>query len=625
GDARLEIEEAGAIGATDPGGAATAGATERAQGESRGAFGSRAVMAALALVAVASIGFAVMRTRPRETVPPDRSVRRLAIPMTGAAMPDLRGPEPTVSPDGSRIVYCTAGKSGLALRQMDREEAVLLAGTRGAEAASISPDGRRVAIVADGKLRTMALDGGSPVEIADANMSSRPAWIPDGSLVYVAAYNEGLRQVPQTGGSLVTLTTPDAAAGELGHWHPATLPDGHSVLFTIFRKGGAVASQVGVVDLRTHERRVLVEEGCSARWSPSGHLLFARGDTLYAAPFDAATNTLTGAALPVLPGVAVDAFNASGQFDLGADGTLVYFPTTSAIRRLVWREAGGAERSITTEEHPYQYPAISPDGRTLAVTVFEHGAADLWRVDLERGVLSRLTTRPQTEFLPCWSPDGRRLAFVSDDRTFTIYAMPSDGSAPPEMLHQDDVDTIVSDWSPDGRTLAFSKSTGPTRGDLWLLDVSTRQARPFLESPATEGQMHFSPDGRRVAFVSDESGRNEIYVASADGSGGKTRISTAGGTEPRWSRDGRAVFYRSGDDLMSVALASGNDPHAQPPRTILSDPAMLPGWSNYVNYDVAADGRRFAIIEGADPRTTPLQVILNFTEELKRRVPTGAR
>jgi Tol biopolymer transport system component len=456
-------------------------------------------------------------------------------------------------------------------------------------------------------------------------MTARIAWTPDGSMIYSPSYDHGLNLVPAAGGTPVELTKPDAANGELGHWHATLLPDGRSVVFTVFRSGGPGASRIDLVDLKTHARRALVDSGYDARYASSGHLLFARGDTLYAAPFDAVENRLTGEPIPVLPEIQVDAFNAIAQYDISPDGTLVYLPARALMRRLAWREPDGTIRPIVEETRSFMYPSLSPDGRTVAVAIFEQGQADVWLADVERGVLSRLTTRPQTEFLPLWSPDGRRLAFVSDDRAFTLYTMPADGSAPPELLLDTPKDKILGSWSPDGRTIVYSETVTGGKDNLRLLDLaSPGNSRPLFTSPASESAPKICPDGRRVAFTSDESGRVEVYVASLDGAGGKTRVSTGGGTEPRWAPDGSGLFYRSGDALLSVSLGAGADPRPQAPKVVFTDPLMPTGWAKKPNYDVSRDGRRFVIIENTNGGEASLQIVLNFTEELKRRVPTGA-
>jgi Tol biopolymer transport system component len=625
GDARLEIEEAAADGSAAVSGSRDAGSPAVAatsSGDPRAGRGAeRLVMGALALVAVAAVAYAIRTATV--TAPQAGPVRRLAVPLVDN--PGILNGRllPTLSMDGSRLAYITMkdGRSRVAVRGLDQSEASPLAGTEGATIAAFSPDGRQVAFCNAKSLSTTSLDGGAVNRVADATMMARIAWTPDGSLIFSPAYNQGLSIVPAAGGKAVALTTTDPAAGELGHWHPTLLPDGRSVMFTVFRSGGVGASRIDLIDLKTRARRHLLD-GFDARYASSGHLLFARGDTLYAVPFDAGQNRLSGEPIPVLQGVVVDAFDADAQYDISRDGTLVYLPAAALMRRLAWREPDGTIRPIVDETRPFMYPAMSPDGRTVAVTIFERGEADVWLADVERGVLSRLTNRPQTDFLPVWSPDGRRLAFDSDDRAFTLYTVPTDGSAAPERLIETPRDNLVGSWSPDGRTIAYTETVMDGSNDIRLLDVaSPGSSRPFFSSPASESSPRISPDGHRIAFTSDESGRVEVYVAAFDGTGGKTRVSTGGGNEPRWAPDGSVLFYRSGDSILSVALGAGPDPRPQAPKVVFTDPLMPEGWAKHPNYDVSRDGRRFVIIEKAIPGEASLQVILNFTEELKRRVP----
>jgi len=260
--------------------------------------------------------------------------------------------------------------------------------------------------------------------------------------------------------------------------------------------------------------------------------------------------------------------------------------------------------------------------------VFEAGNADLWMLEPARGVLTRLTTSPRLEFLARWTPDGRRLAFVGEDRVFDLYWMPADGSAPPELLRTSDYDKYPGSWSPDGRAFLYTETHTTTRENIWLLDVTgSKEARPLIVTPFLESGPEFSPDGRWFAFMSNESGRVEVYIAPLANPSAKTRISTAGGTEPSWAPDGRRLFYRSGDRLMSVDLGTGPAPAPGEARPLFAAETIADGWQSFRNYDPAADGRRFVIVDqgGAGATPIPLHVILNWFTDLDRRLPAARR
>jgi serine/threonine-protein kinase len=385
------------------------------------------------------------------------------------------------------------------------------------------------------------------------------------------------------------------------------------------------ASKIALLDLKTGKYRTLLEGGFEARYLPSGHLVYARPGALMAVPFDAGRGVLTGTPITVVDALEIDPTTATGYFDVADDGTLVYLPAAAATSRIVWAEPGSPPKPIAEERRGYRFPAVSPDGRRIAVSLFEQGSADVWMLDPSRGVLTRLTTSPRLEFMPRWTRDGRTLNFVSDTGAFTLYTMPADGGAAPAVLWESGFDKYPGNVSPDGRTLAFTQDNTETLGDLWLLDLDgEKRARPWLVTPFDERQPEFSPDGRFILFFSNESGQYEVYLAPIANAGAKTRLSTGGGKDACWSPDGRRIFYRNGTSLMAVDLSPGPAPVPGAPRVVLTDTNMLEGWNGFRNYDVSPDGKRFVLIEGGGPGSAPTQlnVVLNWFDELKRRVPT---
>lgn len=371
---------------------------------------------------------------------------------------------------------------------------------------------------------------------------------------------------------------------------------------------------------------------------PTGHIVYALGSNLFAIPFNLATLSTTGGPVSLVGGVLRAVVTAGANYGVSDEGSLVYVNAGGAnTQSLVWVDRAGKEEGVAAPPRNYNLPRLSPDSQRVAVANAEGGGFQVWLYDLRRNTLTRSTFEGTFNVAPAWTPDGRHIAFASNqDGAMSVFWQRPDGSGGLERLTTSQGEQYPSSWSPDGRLLVYVQLT-PTPGqDIWVLPVDDppagsgqeRKPQVFLQTAFNEAAPSFSPDGHRLAYVSDESSRNEIYVQPYPGPGGKSQISTDGGTEPVWNPNGRELFYRSGDKMMAVEVATGTAFSTGKPRLLFQgDYAPTP--FVFPNYDVSADGQRFLMIKSAAEQgqsaLIQINVVLNWTEELKQRVPTGTK
>ncbi len=531
------------------------------------------------------------------------------------------------SPDGTLIAYAVnrSGDRGIYVRSLDSITTKWLVGTDRASNPFFSPDGRWLGFEAGSVLKKISLGGGAPQVICDVPYFGGASWAPDDTIIFVPVFTSGLWKISATGGKSMRLTSPDAKQGEVAHLWPEVLPGGKEVLFTVLRKGSFDEASIAILSLETGERRVLVQGGFHAHYSPSGHLVYARGDSLIAAPFDLARLKVTGSSVPVLEGILGDAGIGAAMFSISNTGLLVYAPGTirPPSRSLVWVNRRGQVQPVAESKRAYSSPRVSRDGQRLALWI-EENTANVWVYELLRGTLTRITFTPD-DHSAAWSPDGKRVAFESSRTgTHQLYVRRSDGTGKEEQITSGDYEHYLSDWSPDGRYLVYTEFHPETGADLWVVNVDTdRQPRPFLKTPFAEKKASFSPDGHWLAYVSNESGEDEVYVQPFPGPGEKWQISTGGGDEPVWARSGHELFYRNGGKMMFVAVTTK-------PGFVAGKPEILFNGLYHYNivpnrsHDVAPDGR-FIMVKEQDSDTAPRQinVSLGWSEDLKRRVSGG--
>ena len=610
------------------------------------------VLASL-LVAVIAIGGVWLGTRPD----PQRVVRTAIITSGPESYTSGLAQGLAITPDGSRVVY--RGRGVLVVRALDQLEPTVLTGFVGLVGMCISPDGQWVGFGEANALRKVAISGGSPVTVARIDGNIRGAtWGSDDAIVYATVNTTtGLQRVSAAGGDPVVLTKPDRDRGELDHWWPELLPGGNAVLFTIIPQSGrAENADLAVLDLQTNTSKVLLAGGRDAHYVPTGHLLFNGGDGLRAVGFDPVRLELIGTPVPVAEQVATTALLAM-EAAVASNGTLVYVPRGAFAgsrqfgtpRSVVWVDRQGRETPIPLPPRTYTYPRLSPDG-TRVIFDIRDDQNDLWLWEVSRPALTRLTFDPSTDYYPVWTPDGRRAMFFSAGSGGNIFSQLADGTGAVEQLTAGSTTPHYPySISPDGQSLVFQDTRPGTGTDLSLLTLPARSGprsqrpaepvqgpkgdvRPLIHRPFVEANAEISPDGRWIAYQSNESGRDEIHVRPFPNvDDGHWQVSTGGGTRPLWARSGRELFYLDEDNLLTaVTVQTTSTFSATDPVTLLKTAyySGFGGGGQVVSgrtYDVSPDGQRFLMIKdtaAADQTQTSLVVVQNWTEELKRLVPT---
>ena len=627
GDARVEIDEALS---GDPGGDAPAvvDAAIRVAG-SRSRRLSWAISSVLSVALVLALAALWQTTRHDE-----RPVRRFAVQFEGPLA--LGGDSElglAISPDGRRLaaVVRNEGTTRIVVRDLDQIEERPLHGTEGAASPFFSPDGEWIAFFAGGKLRKVAVAGGPALTLADATQVTRGgAWTPDGTIVFAPTTTLGLMRVQAEVGDPRSLTTLDKERQERTHRWPQVLPGGEWVLFTVGTLDSPEYyedSRIDIVSLRTGERREILSGASIARVTAGGHLVYAHEGNLFAQPFDLDRIRPSGSAVLVHQGIFTATQSGAANFDASLDGTLAYVPGSgsSAENLLSWVERDGTSAPAYLTPGPFSQPALSPGGRRVAIVRSGGKTNDVWVLDLDRGALSRLTFEG-SNVNPIWAPDGERVTFSSvrgDGRSAIIWK-PANGSAGEETLWEEENQLLPNSWSPDGRHLAVDRLMPEGHSDVWILPLENdRKPYPFAEGRFDESMGAFSPDGRWLAYISDETGRFEVYARPFPGPGGRWQISTDGGNEPRWSTDGREIFFINDDQMLVAPVESGSTLRVGTPRVLFEGNFEGPIWD--VSYAVAADGERLLMVKTGDGSVAPdrVHLVLNWFEELKRLVPTG--
>ena len=580
----------------------------------------------LALLAIG--GFAVWIFKP----PPQQPVTRLAIsvPPSVPVSLDPVDTEVALSPDGTRVVY-RGGQDAtgqLYVRGIDQLEAIPLRGSEGAESQFLSPDGSWVAFQAgpDGPLLKVSILGGPPVTITELQDNLRGAsWGADDVIIFGTASPAGLMRVSGAGGDPEAITTPENTT----HKWPDILPDGAGVLFTIDQGPEMGNEDIALLDLDTGEHRVITPGGSHAKYSPTGHIVYGVDRTLRAVAFDLDTLNVTGDPVPVVEDVLMKSGGAV-SFDLSDTGSLVYVSEGAAgaseARTLIWVDRDGREEELTAPPAAYESPRVSPDGRYVAVEVRDTANFDVMVYDLERDTPTRLTFDPANDAFPLWSPDGRRVLFSSDrDGVLNIYSKAADGTGPAERLTTSDSLQSATSWSGDGRSLVISETT-----DISVLSPGTESVTEgLIETEFVETYPEVSPDGRWIAYMSNESGQFEVYVRPFPNvDDGRWQISRDGGVSPVWAPDGQELFFRSpGTGALDMMVAPvGTEPTFSPgnPEVLFAAPYRGPATNRARPWDVAPDGRFLMLRERdtSSPDEEPTQVVLvqNWFEELKRLV-----
>jgi len=588
-------------------------------------------VAALLFVSLAAITFIHVREQPTAH---GAQVRFLISPpeKVSAAL----GNPFTVSPDGREVVFYATGSDAvqsLWIRALDSLEARQISGSKSTGYAPLfwSPDSRFIVFYDSGKLKKIAASGGVAETVCDlTGVAVGGSWNNDGVIIF-GSNGGGLMRVSAAGGAPTPLTTIDSTRNEVFHALPSFLPDGRHFIYQRFSSSpGNSGIYVGSLDAKPGEqnsKRLLAADFWLA-YAPSpdshsGQLVYTRDGTLVAQPFDARRLELAGEPTALDQGRKVSLFSVSAN-----GGVLVYRTGGYRKSQLTWFDRQGKVLGTAGEPNSNVSLALSPDGGRVAVSRFGDYATGLWLFDFARATDTRFTLDQSNSESPVWSPDANRIAFASnrDGRTMNLYQKLADSAKDEELLVKSSVDKNPTSWSRDGRYLLYTARDPLTKADLWALPLTgDKKPIPFLQTEFNEQDGHFSPDGRWVAYTSDESGRNEIYVRAfglgADGAvanaGGKLLISTAGGVGPRWSKDGNELFYVALDGKV-MAVEMTNNPLFRPglPKELFQGPtqSLTPRGSQW---DVAPDGRRFLIAALATQSVSePFMVVLNWQSAL---------
>jgi serine/threonine-protein kinase len=535
--------------------------------------------------------------------------------------------------DGTRLVYF-AGEGAdrqLYVRTFDEIDAVpIREGPRLFEP-FVSPDSRWVGFIdeSDFALKKVPILGGPSVPIASVGTEIMGAsWGSNETIVFARNDGTGLWTVPAAGGEPKAITTPNTDREEVSHRWPEFLPGGRDVLFTIVSGQHAERFQIAVVNLETLEQKILVPRGSNPRFSGTGHIVFVVEDTLHAVPFDRVRLEVRGDPVPVLSGVVSKASGAA-DFSLSRDGSLAYVqPSDQTVARtLVWVDREGQEEPINAPARAYVYPRLSPDGTRVALDVRDQ-ENDVWIWDLIRKTFMRLTFESTMDRVPVWTPDGRVLFSSNSRGAANLFLQAVDGPSAAEQLTHSSNDHFPTSISPDGAFAVFSDNT---TYDLMMLPLNgDHQVQPLVRTRFVEENGEISPDGRWVAYQSNQSGQHEIYVRPfPDVARGYFQISAGGGTRPLWARSGRELFYVAATGaLMGVPIRPGTTWTAGTPRKLLEGGQYYfgSGRINHRTYDVAPDGRRFLLIKSVgdseqSATAASMVVVLNWTRELQRLVP----
>jgi len=620
GDVRIDLEQALA----EPAALLVASVAEARAPASRQMW---IVTAAAALVAAALAGTAVwFATRPAAP-----RVARTALPTAGPTVLRINTADRdlAITPDGTRVVYIGNNGTQLYVRALDQLEPTAIA-TGMLRGPFVSPDGQWVGFIDGLSIKKVAITGGPAITLANYSGQLRGAtWGTDDTIIFAtSAAESGLQRVPAGGGDPTVVTQPDAKRSEADHLWPEFLPDGRGVLFTITSTiGGLDAAQIAVLDLDTRVSTVLLRGGSHASYLPSGHLIYGASGTLRAVAFDLDRLETVGTPTPVVPQVVTTAFGAA-DFAVAADGTLVYVQGLAgrAPRTLVWVDQQGREEAIAAPPRPYRSPRISPDGRRVAVNIAD-GEDDLWIYDLARGTLERLTFDAGQDSEAVWSPDGTRVAYYAFGREGGpgIHLRAADGTG--------DVTRLTTgthrpkSGSSDGKLVMFMSASRTGTQDIGAVGIDGKTPPQMLiATPAREDTPRISRDGRWLAFETNETGADEIFVRPfPDVNQGRWRVSTEGGVDPMWAPDGRRLYYRSGQSIMAVAVNADPPSGWGIPARLFQLEGRYLFLQGATELDISADGRRFLVIKesGADGPAAPPQIIVvhNWLEELKRLVP----
>ena len=570
--------------------------------------------AAFGIAALAAAAFAVAWIR---RAPQPAPVVRFALTLPPAVQ---NASPPTISPDGRNIAFAADanGQRMIWIRPMDALEPRALPGTEGVYRPFWSSDSRFVGFIAAGKMKKVDIAGGPPQTICDVGGNGDGSWSPDGVILFDGTINDPLREVPAAGGVSKPVVLEDGKPnGTIGAGWPEFLPDGKHFLYTVVTPQD-MTLKVGV--LGSTSGKTLFKTTTRVEYAAPGYLLFVRERTLVAQKFNPDSQTIEGDPVPLGEGLGTDNVGLA-SFSVSRTGVLVYRGGELSGSRLVWIDRGGKETPLLDAVGDYHDTWFSPDHTRLVYDAGDSAHNDLWIRDLARGVSSRFTFGPTANIDPIWSPDGRRIVYTSNEKgAGDLYVKDAAGTKDPEPLFADPDEKYVSDWSPDGSYLLYT-ARGKARAawDILALPLTgDKKPVPIVATRFNELWATFSPDGKYIAYQSNESGRMEIYVQEFPDARNKWQVSTDGGAEAYWRRDGTELFYRSGRRIMAVPVQIGVSSFSVGTPAPLFETRFSPVVARGL-YRPAPDGQKFLVLTPRAAQTEqPASVVLNWTTALKQ-------
>ena len=648
GDARIALEEISS--GTPEAGSVLAGVNARVAIR-EGIALPWVLVALLVIVSVLAIW------RPWQSGPkPARTMRFSADLGADARLYTGFGASTILSPDGTRLAFVATGpdeKRRAYVRSLDQLQATPLFGTENASDLFFSPDGQWLGFFAEGRLKKISVQGGASVSICDARADFGASWAENDTIVFADNLRTPLSQVPSAGGKAQNLLTLDQPAQEVTQRWPQVLPGDGAVLFTSDTHNGDYEdADIVVYSITSGHRKVLQRGGFFGRYVRSGHLLFMHQGTLFAVPFDLKKLEVTGQPTPILEGIVATPFDGHAQFSVSDRGDLVYITGHGGFQAvsLYWMDRENQFTALRSAPGVYRYPAFSPDGKRLALQVYDGRREDIWVYEWERDTLTRLTFGSGEDYdAPIWTPDGQRITYSGVDHQGVggadIYWKRADGSGDAQRLTETKKPKFPDSWSPDGRTLVFDQMTGPARGthpeslsESWDILTMTMEGseklgwkpgepKPLLSAPFSQELAALSPDGRWLAYTSHESGGYEVYVRPFPGPGGKWQISTGGGSLPKWSRVSKELFFRTENNRIMVVAYTESGGSFRPEKTQFWSPGQFTDLGGSINdFDLHPDGKRLVVLK--TPPTSDLQpsnrmtFIFDFFDELRRKAPS---
>jgi serine/threonine-protein kinase len=595
------------------------------------------VVGALLLVTVGALaGYGGWRlARSREPALPV-AVTRFAIHAPAGAAIDAFD----LAPDGTAITYVRRSRDGIRLhfQRLDQLRDSPIPGTEGAASPLFSVDGQWIAFFAGGRLLKVNVQTNAAPILISENIEqwlNGATWLADGTIIFARA-NLGLHRVSAEGGAPVPLTSLTETPPEFDHHSPSILPGGKALLFTLHAHDGRF--HIVAETLATKTRKLLIESAYDARYVNSGHLVFARERRILAVPFDVERLEVTGPPVTLVEPVTGRPRDGGGGYRLAANGTLVFLPEPPLDgRMLTWVDRTGAETALPISPRAFSTPSVSPDGTRLAFAVADSGRRQVFIYDIASGSLSRLTSTGDNR-APIWTRDGQSVTYSSsaassssadatnnDERQLVLQS--TDASHAPERLAIGGRSLAPGSWSAGDSTLVYA-SSGTSPSGMGLFAVrrdDDRQPQRWADGRGEEGEPSFSPDGRWVAFTSTESGPINVHVAAVSNTTLRQQITVDGGREPKWTHDGRELMYRSFGQMFAVPMDMKRGVPTGKPRLLFDASAYVSGAADTAgfDYDLAPDGRFLMVKLGAEEQRPSLHVVLNWADELRRRVRRG--